>query len=98
MYERGCFGYVLIGVILLSCIGMVVVAAGILGLSGGESQAPQNAASTRCVGLLNIGSCNVTQTIYHNQREYDVLPDAAMLLAVLVVVVALVAVVTGGRE
>ena len=51
-------------------ISIAILAILVLGLGScasrllGSNDGPSNAARTSCVGLINIGSCNITQT--HN--------------------------------
>jgi len=93
MIERGCFGYILVGIILVSIFLMAYVVGSML--LPDQPQA-QNTASTRCVGLFNIGSCNVTQTSYRPPNR-DISPDMMAGLLVGGVCAALVRALSGGR-
>jgi len=94
MRQNGCYGIILVAVILVSCVGMAVI--GVSLISGNPGLQPHNTASTRCIGLINIGSCNITQTSHRPSQDSNSNNVWAGLLALAVVATVFMASRSGG--
>lgn len=92
--SRG-FGCVVVVVILLCiCLGTYLVTSALMPDQPRSTQT----ASARCIGLLNIGSCNVTQTSYRPAPHNDgMTKDALLALFAVLAMLFLALATTGGN-